>query len=458
MQRLSQLLFVLSCCACTKYLAKVSDQSLPVPTAPGDFQAYLDNNLMVVNSTPGLGPLGTDDFWIGDSLWSTLDAPSATAYDWQADIFQGQASSDSWNRPYTAIYYANVVLDGISQKADSADPMAYDSIRGSALFYRAFHSYHLEETFGQPYQPASAGTDLGIPLRVTDDLTARDRRATVAQVYTQILADLQQAAPLLSRQVPWLNRNRPSRPAAFALLTEVCLTMQDYADAKRWADSALSLYSGLVRYDTVDAARALPFSLAGNDEVLFQCSAYNYPVLYDNNKREYGAEVDTTLYASYSPNDLRLSVFFKPSASGDGGYCFRGSYTGQFYLFSGLSVDLVLLSRAECRARLGDITGAMDDLNKLLVTRYRANTYVNYTAGTQEEALQYILMERRKETLFREVRWTDLRRLNQEPAHAVYLYRVLRGRQYVLAPMDKRYTYPIPSNEIQLSGIQQNGR
>jgi hypothetical protein len=452
MKRWLMLLFIPSWCSCSKYLEKVSDQLLIVPRTPEDFQSYLDNKVMFLNSTPGLGPLGTDDFWIPDSVWSQLGPPSGTAYNWQVDIFQGQASS-SWDNPYYAIYYANVVLDGIGQAADSADPAAYDSLRGSALFYRAFHFYHLEETFGQPYQPRSAATDLGIPLRLSDDLSQPDRRATVAQVYTQILADLRLAAGLLSPQVPWQYRNRPSRPAAYALLTEVCLTMQDYPDAERYADSALNLYSGLVLYDTVDAAKPRPFSYAGNDEVLFECSANNYPILYNDS-----AEVDTTLYGLYSTNDLRRSVFFRPSLSGDGGVCFKGSYTGEVYLFSGLSVDLVYLSRAECRARTGDVGGAMNDLNKLVATRYRSNTFVAYSAATAQEALQLILMERRKETLFREVRWTDLRRLNQDPTLAVYLFRVLGGQRDSLAPMDKRYTYPIPPNEIQLGGIQQNVR
>jgi hypothetical protein len=446
------LLFLLGCWSCTKYLAKVSDQSLQVPTTPEDFQGYLDNNVMVVNSTPGLGTLGTDELWIWDSTWLRLGAPSGTAYNWQVDIFQGQPSP-SWNNPYTAIFYANMVLDGISQAADSTDPAAYDSIRGSALFYRAFHFYHLEETFGQPYQPGSATTDMGIPLRLSDDLSLPDRRATVQQVYARILTDLRTAAPLLPPQFSQQYRNRPSRPAAYALLTEVCLTMQDYADAERYADSALNLYSGLVRYDTVNGAKPHPFSLAGNDEVLFQCSAYNYPVLYNDS-----AEVDTTLYSLYSPNDLRRIVFFRAAPSGDGGVCFKGNYTGQVFLFSGLSVDLVYLSRAECRARTGNIGGALSDLNTLIRTRYQSGTFVDYTAGTVEQALQVILTERRKETVFREVRWTDLRRLNQDPAHAVYLYRILGDQLDTLAPMDMRYTYPIPAGEIQLGGIPQNPR
>jgi starch-binding outer membrane protein, SusD/RagB family len=447
------LLLLVGFCGCTRYLAKISDQSLMVPTTPEGFQSLLDNEVMVVNSTPGLGILGTDDLWIPDSTWQYLSAPSGPAYNWQAMIFQ--ATSPSWNNPYTAIYYANVVLLGISQVIDSSDPAAYDSCRGSALFYRAFHFYRLEETWGQPYQPGSAATDLGIPLRLSADPSLPDRRATVQVVFSQILSDLGQALPLLSPQVPGQYRNRPSRPAAYALLTEVCLTMQDYADAERYADSSLNLYSRLVQYDTVDAGKRLPFSYMGNDEVLFQCSAYNYNVLADPDP---SAEVDTTLYGLYSPNDLRLSVFFRPSPSGDGGFCFKGNYTGQFFLFSGLSVDVLYLSRAECRARAGDIAGAMSDLDTLVVTRCRPGTFVPFSASTVQEALQLILTERRKETLFREIRWSDLRRLNQDPAHAVWLYRILGDQRDSLAPMDKRYTYPIPPDEIQKSGIPQNPR
>jgi hypothetical protein len=318
---------------------------------------------------------------------------------------------------------------------------------------RALHCYYLQETFGQPYRPATAGTDLGIPLQLTDNTNQPVTRATVQEVYRQIIRDDSMAIALLPVGIQSANPNRPCRPAAYALLARVYLTMQDSANAERYADDCLNLYSTLVDYNTVDSSEAHPFPLTGNKEVLFQCSAYNYPVMYNDM-----AEVDSNLYRSYAINDLRRAVFFRPAPSGDGGVCFKGNYTGQLYLFSGLAVDEVYLIRAECRARSGNIAGAMSDLNTLLSSRWRSGTFQPYTAATADQALALVLTERRKETLFRELRWSDLRRLNQDPRFAISLIRILAEQVDTLPPLNDRYTYPIPENEIQLSGIPQNQR
>jgi hypothetical protein len=441
--------------SCEKYLTKVSDQSLVIPSTVSDYRKLLDNKLMTDNSTPGLAALGVDDFFLAYAIWKSLGAPEGTAYNWQPDIFQGQPSY-SWDNPYNAIYYCNVVLDGIGiATIDSSGQVEYYAVRGGALFYRAFHYYNLEETFGQPYRPATAATDAGIPLRLTETPSQPETRASVANVFRQLLNDLKQSLPLLPAEVQWSNRNRPCRSAAFALMARIYLTMQDYANAQACADSSLNGYAGLVDYNTLDSTRGHPFpSGGGNNEVLFQCSAFNYPELYTST-----AKIDTTLYRSYDPNDLRRALFFKPSSSG--GVSFKGSYTGQIYLFSGLSVDEVWLTRAECKARAGDVTGALSDLNTLLINRWRTGTFHPYTAATVatvDQALALVLTERRKETLFRELRWFDLRRLNQDERTAVLLIRILGNQADSLAPMDRRYAYPIPENEILLGGIPQNQR
>jgi hypothetical protein len=444
---------LLTMTSCRKYLSRIPDQSLIIPSSVEDYRNLLDNDLMTQNATPGLGPLGVDDYFVSYNNWLALAPPMNTAYDWQEDIFEGQPSF-SWDNPYQAIYYANVVLGEIGSLTVPSSKLAeYNAVRGSALFYRAFHNYNLEETFGQPYSPSTAATAVGIPLRLSENPDQADTRASVKTVFQQIVADLQQAIPLLPSGVQWSNRNRPCQPAAYALLARTYLTMQNYADAEANADSSLGLYDGLVDYNTVDSAKAHPFPASGNNEVLFQCSAFNYQVLYD-----FSAEADTNLYRSYDPNDLRRAVFFRPAPSGDGGVCFKGNYTGQIYVFSGLATDEVFLIRAECRARRGDIAGALADLDTLMTARFRQGTFIPFSGTTATQALTEVLTERRKETLFRELRWADLRRLNQDPRFEVGIVRLLGGAKDSLPPLDERYTYPIPPDEILIGGIQQNPR
>ncbi len=70
-----------------------------------------------------------------------------------------------------------------------------------------------------------------------------------------------------------------------------------------------------------------------------------------------------------------------------------------------------------------------------------------------------ILEERRKELPFTgQLRWEDLRRLNKDQRFAKILVRTIAGNEYQLLPNSKRYVFPIPDIEIELSGIPQNER
>jgi hypothetical protein len=100
----------------------------------------------------------------------------------------------------------------------------------------------------------------------------------------------------------------------------------------------------------------------------------------------------------------------------------------------------------------------MNDLNTLLMTRWKTGTFVPYQAANADDALQQILTERKKELLFRGTRWADLRRLNKDSKFAMTLTRIINGVTYTLPPNDPRYAMPIPDNEISLSGIPQNAR
>jgi len=107
---------------------------------------------------------------------------------------------------------------------------------------------------------------------------------------------------------------------------------------------------------------------------------------------------------------------------------------------------------------MGKLDYAMKDLNMLLRNRWRKGTYTDQIALDPNDALDKILMERRKELIFRGLRWSDLRRLNRDPRFAKTLTRIVEEVTYRLPPNDPKYVYPIPESEIKLSGIQQNVR
>jgi hypothetical protein len=126
-------------------------------------------------------------------------------------------------------------------------------------------------------------------------------------------------------------------------------------------------------------------------------------------------------------------------------------------MFSGLATDEVYLIKAECLARTGNYTQAMNVLNQLLVTRYKSGTFVPIVAANAQEALDTILAERRKELPFRGLRWSDLRRLNLEGRNII-VNRFVNGENYELLPKSNRYVLPIPENVKVLGQVEQYER
>jgi starch-binding outer membrane protein, SusD/RagB family len=164
--------------------------------------------------------------------------------------------------------------------------------------------------------------------------------------------------------------------------------------------------------------------------------------------------VDTDLYDLYSNNDLRKTIYFKNTG---GVITFKGNYHfNTSSLFCGLASDEILLIRAECYARKGNKDAAMDDLNALLITRWKNNgSWVPYIVNSADEALSKVLIERRKELILRGLRWSDLRRLNKDDRFKITISRTIGGNTFLLEPNSYKYTFPLPDDVIAQTGMPQ---
>ena len=444
------LLITVLASSCTKnFLDKKPDQALVVPQTLQDFQALLDNTNVMNLNMPSLGEISSDDYYVTDAGFQSVTVPIyANAYTWNKDIYVGSPDIVDWNNRYQQIFYSNVVLEGLDKlsAADKKDS-SYFTEKGSALFYRAFALYQLSQLFCKPYNPVTSGSDPGVPVRTSSDINQKSIRGTVTQSYNQVITDLQNSLNLLPQSTAF--KTRPNLAAACSLLARVYLIMGDYANALNYSDKALKLYSTLSDYNQLSASAAHPF-VKYNDEVIFHCTLYGNS--FSNVSR---LLIDTNLYSSYQQNDLRLPLFFTTVAAG---HSYKGSYSGSSTFFGGIATDELFLIRAECYARMNNTSAALADLNTLMITRFKTGTFIPFAASDAGDALNLILAERRKELLYRGLRWTDLRRLNLESGRAVNITRKLNGTVYSLPANDPRYILPIPDLVIQLSGIAQNPR
>jgi tetratricopeptide (TPR) repeat protein len=440
--------------ACGKeFLDKKPDKSLMVPQDYDDLQALLDNSNTVMNFTPSLSVMASDEVHVTDNGFATAQLMDRNAYLWAQNSYEGLAVPD-WNSQYQQVLYANVVLDDLmTVKRGQEQPARHNEIRGAALFFRAVAFFQIAQQFAVPYQKSGAGKDLGIPLRLAADIKLPSTRATIAATYAQIISDLKDAATLLPPTVAF--KTRPSQKAALGMLARIYLVMGDYEKARDFSDKCLGSGIQLIDYRTLESAAANPLPAAlpnGNPEVIF------YSILSSSQLviAPAAAGVSEELYNSYSIGDLRKQLFFATRPNNV--YNFKGSYSGNTHPFTGLAYDEILLIRAECYARLGETSRAVADLSLLHKNRYATGSEPSLRPANKEEALKLVLTERRKELLLRGLRWSDLRRLNLEAEHKVSLNRVYMGQRYQLPAGDLRYTFPIPDNVIFDSGIQQNKR
>jgi tetratricopeptide (TPR) repeat protein len=425
---------------------------LVVPQSIEDYQALLDNTEIFNINEPVIGFMAGEQFHLSGSDWQNIPVQTfKNAYIWAEDIYQGEEGVSGWWESYKKVLYTNVVLEGIVKVTPKAiNQIAWNNVKGSALFLRALEFYNLSQLFCKAYNTATANTDLGIPLRTSSDINAPSVRATLQQTYDQIINDLKESRDLLPN-IPTV-KSRPSKGAADALLARIYLSMEEYVKAGDAANKALQSSNELIDYNTLNPVSPSPFPslLNGNKEVIFYVqiqgvAALNPPTML----------IDSALYNLYDSNDLRKSIFFTNSTSGQ---TFKGFYTGtSFYHFAGLATDELYLIRAETYARANNVSAALQALNALLQKRYQG-TFVPVTATNANDALIKILLERKKELLYRGIRWPDLRRLNKDNQFKETLVRNTGTQTYSLTPGDPKYVFLIPPEIIRISGIQQNIR
>jgi len=451
---LSVLVMVTGACKKSDFLDKKPDSKLVVPKTLKDFQAILDNDSEMngipygEGLVPHLGETGADNYFLLDQTYnSSINNPLYRSYYlWAKDVNTSDPVPD-WNRPYQCVFYANVVLDGLKTlEAGEQKTAAFSTVKGSALFYRAHALYQLAQVFAPPYQESTASSVPGIPLRLNADVGERITRPTLKASYDQILNDLLSAKNLLGTDNSI--KERPSRQAAFGLLARTYLAMMQYDKAYAYADSCLRLKSSLTDYNTLNTSDFYSFAVSDvkEQEIIFTSMMigpdFEIPV------NIFQAKADPALYASYSDDDLRKTIFYAPGYPS--GYRFKGSYLGLDSHFAGIATDEVLLIRAEAAARINKVQAAVDDINRLLVKRWKKDkVYPQFSASNAGQAVDFILQERRKELVFRGLRWTDIRRLNLEGRN-IKIERTTNGTKYTLMPNDSRYTYPIP---LQVTGF-----
>ncbi|MCF2447210.1 RagB/SusD family nutrient uptake outer membrane protein [Dyadobacter sp. CY345] len=386
-----------------------------------------------------------------------------TGYDaWSHTVTSGSNDASSgWGSSYTAINAANLIIDGLAAHPTAVSETLAAQYLAEAKFVRAFCYFGLITRYGQPYTKDN-GASPGVPLRLKGETTPANNdlaRSSVAEVYAQILKDLDEAeAGLpLTYTTALLNTTRAHKNTAIAFKTRVYLTMGDYAkvmdEAKKIVSDAapFSAPTGvksqlqanvatpfMTDYTTTESIFSMPMTVlnivAGQNSL-----AYTYNLNLEYNLNATGILGDPT----WSATDARKTNFTR--VAGGVTYLKKYNQTNPALDYVPLlRYAEVLLNYSEAAAKTGDLAKSVALLKAVRNRSDAAYVFPDASISTSDALVKTIWIERRIELLGEGLRSNDLlRNLLTIPA---------KGSgglsSPAVAPTQPEYIFPIPNAEL----------
>lgn len=441
--------------SCNKFL-DVKPKGKLTPTSIAEFDHLLDNADIVqypfLNNNNGsmLGYM-TDNVELSEGLgkvyYKANNSPNIDnfyGYTFRAPFRNPNNVDYFWDwGTYRSMKYFNNVIDGVSKLRTADNAAQADAVLAQAYVNRAWSYFHTTLIYGPVYKPGGANTTKTIPYLTSSDVAAKmPDLSTQEEVFTKVLAELHAGLA----NVPEVT-NYPSRPnkaatqamlAYYHLFTAKYDSVAYYANLAWTAASAKGVNTVLYDYNTLslaDPANELVSQIRSPDskiqlpnsrEILFFRSTDNGVGKANNGypSQEFIALFDQA-------RDLRFKYFllmangYKTTYNGtvyDDGkrlQYYRGTTTSgisRFQMTAGFTYPELLLMRAEGYARTNKLTEAMADVNLLRRNRFVTGTADLPTPASQDEVIQIVLEERRRELPLGHIkRLLDLKRFCLEP-------------------------------------------
>ncbi|MBS1509740.1 MAG: RagB/SusD family nutrient uptake outer membrane protein [Bacteroidetes bacterium] len=402
----------------------------------------------------------TGNLVTGSDVWNLNPTNTATAV------------QTLWAQCYATINDCNIFLDGMASTGTAVvgTTLATNYIAEAKLI-RALSYYSLLQYYARPYADGN-GSKPGVPLRlvgIKGTGYSNLARSTVAEVYTQILKDLNDAEaglPLTyGATANYNNTTRAHRNTAIALKTRVYLTMQQYSSVVTEANKivnatapfaaatgvANTLQSDITKvfispYTTTESIFSMPMTTTAGDYPGTQ-NQLGYYFSKSTGNAEFSLNASGIIAdAGWLPTDKRRTFItaFSGKSFLNTKYAAPSPYTDYVPV---IRYAEVLLNLAEAKVRTTNAVDAQA-IALLNAVRGRSDASTVFTAAnfaTPADLINAILKERRIEFLGEGLRNTDLLRLLQTiPA---------KGTAQAKQPSDVGYIWPISSVELSLNTL-----
>lgn len=366
-----------------------------------------------------------------------------------------------YNKLYDAIGLSNFVLNAkITESANvkNYQAQAYTA-RALALFYLVNY-YSANPTSG-------LNQNLGIPVYIGEyDQFGIYPRKTVAEVYDQIIADLNAAT---ASTFTGGNKGYFSTTSAELILSKVYLTRGqagDYDKAIEHADKALAAggAASLLKKDKL-VNYFYPAAKTDNDnqaETVWELNMseksnigvnYSMGVLYDPASSRRSQYVRASLYDQYDATDVRKSLFTKSTVAADSpvGYAIKkykwtvtdqGSAKPNIANIKIFRLTDALFVKWEAMAKSGKGAAALTEVNAFAVERGATTAYTG-------DPLTAVLKEKRKEFVGEGQRFFDLKRNNLDLVKGTNC----TGANCTVTATNKLFVLPVPTSSTNINTL-----
>jgi hypothetical protein len=239
-----------------------------------------------------------------------------------------------WAGHYGAIKNYNIAIEQCEMVEDEALKANANVLKGIALFCRASSYLTLARHFSADYEPATAATELAVPLILVYDQLEKPVRATLQEVYDQIIADLDEAEALLS-EAGSINLNgtavnlagapkslAPTVDAVKALKARYYLDVHEYELAAESAMDVIDSEAGYALSSSLEEMNKEFMTDEGNESIIrlyatktegaVGCTIYTSVQSTDAEGKFFQPMFipSQTLVNAYENSDLRKQVWF----------------------------------------------------------------------------------------------------------------------------------------------------
>jgi len=415
-----------------------------------------------------------------DELSVSLSEGNANGgqYRWGA-FFGADTPAGYWENWYAAIANIDAAIAGFPaiKTSNATDAASLKQYTGDLYLARAYYFHRLILRYAKAYNPSSAATDPGVPLVLTYNVFAKPARATVKQVYTQILSDISTAESLLAGVAGQEGAIYFNIDVATALEARVRLDMQDWAGAYTAANKLISsgtyplitTLAGLQSYWTNDDPQESIYQSFTNTTTEQPGSSYPYLNFTASLNADDPSYVPTlSIIGQYQNNDIRKATYFANETVNinnvTGSLILITKYPGNPIFYTGSTVSTyqnapkpfriaeMYLIAAEAAANNSNPTGALSALNAL----HQARTGATYAALSSTALVDTIRSERTRELAFEGFRLDDLERwglgfTRSGPQNTNFLLTGTSTVNLSIPASDYQFVWAIPSNDMTLN-------